>query len=86
MKIQTLIPIPDQELTVNIPFAYTIPAGRFTDDQNDPLTYLPSTSLPDGLTLDARTGTFSGTPETEQGLTTYDLHRIRWHRLNNGYD
>ena len=70
-KIQTQ-PIPDQELTVNIPFAYTIPAGRFTDDQNDPLTYLPSTSLPDGLTLDARTGTFSGTPVTEQALIPYD--------------
>ena len=70
-KIQTQ-PIPDQELTVNTPFTYTIPAGRFTDDQNDPLTYLPSTSLPDGLTLDARTGTFSGTPVTEQALIPYD--------------
>ena len=54
-------PIPAQELTVNIPFTYTIPAGAFTDEQNDPLTYSIS-GLPDGIKLDADTGTFSGTP------------------------
>ena len=62
--------IPDQVLTVNTSFTVTIPAGTFIDAENDPLTYSAS-GLPDGLTLDA-TGTFSGTPETEQVLTPYD--------------
>ena len=66
--------IPVQELTVNIPFTYTIPAGAFTDADNDPLTYFPSTTLPllpNWLKLDTYTGIFSGTPVTEQGLTIY---------------
>ena len=62
-------PIPDQVLTVNTSFTYTIPAGTFTDAENDPLRYSPVTTLPNGLTLDAYTGTFSGTPVTEQTST-----------------
>ena len=62
------IPIPAQVLTVNTSFTYTIPAGAFTDAENDPLRYSPVTTLPNGLTLDA-TGTFSGTPVTEQTST-----------------
>ena len=64
--------IPTQELTVNTPFIVTIPAGTFIDADNDPLEYFPFTELPDGITLDADTGTFSGTPVTEQTLTEYD--------------
>ena len=62
--------IPTQELTANTTFAYTIPTGAFTDAENDPLTYSAS-GLPRWLTLDTYTGIFSGTPVTEQGLTTY---------------
>ena len=61
-------------MTANTPFIVTIPAGAFTDDQNDPLTCTPSVRLPsDWLMLDADTGTFSGTPTpvTEQTLTSY---------------
>ena len=64
------IPIPAQELTANTTFAYTIPTGAFTDAEYDPLTYSAS-GLPRWLTLDTYTGTFSGTPVEEQGLTTY---------------
>ena len=64
--------IPNQELTVNGPFIVTIPAGTFIDAENDPLRYFPITELPDWLELDADTGTFSGTPVTEQSLREYD--------------
>ena len=64
------IPIPEQELTANTTFAYTIPTGAFTDADNDPLTYSAS-ELPGWLTLDADTGTFSGAPVREQALTQY---------------
>ena len=63
-------PIPAQELTVNIPFTYTIPAGAFTDPNNDPLTYSIS-ALPDGIKLDADTGTFSGTPTQPSDSSAY---------------
>ena len=62
--------IPVQELTANTSFTVTIPTGAFTDAENDPLTYSAS-GLPRWLTLDTYTGTFSGTPVKEQGLTTY---------------
>ena len=60
----------DQVLTANTSFTYTIPAGTFTDADNDPLTY--SLSEPgDWLSLNTYTGTFSGAPVREQALTQY---------------
>ncbi|MCT7950580.1 putative Ig domain-containing protein, partial [Ancylothrix sp. C2] len=60
-------PIADKnDVLAGTPFSYTIPAGTFTDPQNDTLTYTATladgTPLPAWLTFNANTGTFSGTP------------------------
>ncbi|MGB7712286.1 MAG: putative Ig domain-containing protein, partial [Microcoleus sp.] len=60
--------ITNQSATLNTAFTYTVPAGTFTDPENDPLTYTATkedgTALPTWLTVNATTGIFSGTPAT----------------------
>jgi Ca2+-binding RTX toxin-like protein len=66
--------IANQTATENQPFSFTIPANTFTDIDDDNLTYTLATEtvLPSGITFDAATGTFSGTPsDTASG--TYNL-------------
>ncbi len=66
--------IANQTATENQPFSFTIPANTFTDIDGDNLTYTLATEtvLPSGITFDAATGTFSGTPsDTASG--TYNL-------------
>jgi len=57
----------DQRTDADAPFAFTIPAGSFTDPNGDVLTYSAElrtgAHLPEWLTFDGRTGTFSGTPD-----------------------
>ncbi|NCS46225.1 MAG: hypothetical protein GPJ30_22905 [Microcystis aeruginosa BS11-05] len=63
--------IANQTATENQPFSFTIPANTFTDIDDDNLTYTLATEtvLPSGITFDAATGTFSGTPsDTASGI------------------
>ena len=60
-------PIPDQDLTVDIPFTYIIPGTTFEDaDPGDVLSYAATldddSPLPSWLTFTASTLTFSATP------------------------
>ena len=59
-------PLADQEVMIDVPFTYVVPADAFTDADGDPLTYTVTTSddggLPGWLTFDAATRTFTGTP------------------------
>ena len=61
-------PIPDQVTTVGQNYTYTIPAETFTDPDGDELalsaTLEDGSPLPDWLTFDPSTNTFSGTPAT----------------------
>ncbi|WP_228049846.1 DUF4347 domain-containing protein [Tychonema sp. LEGE 06208] len=56
----------DKSTTSGAVFSFTVPAGTFTDAENDPLTYTATqengTALPTWLAFDAATQTFSGTP------------------------
>ncbi len=54
--------IPDRTATVGTAFSYTVPAGTFSDSDNDSLTYRAS-GLPGWLSFDSATRTFSGTPQ-----------------------
>lgn len=59
------VPMADQQLTFNKPFSWQMQEGSFTDiDQGDTLTYTATladgSGLPDWLTFDADTQTFSG--------------------------
>jgi hypothetical protein len=55
-------PIADQSASEDTPFTYTVPANTFTDiDNGASLTYTTGT-LPNWLTFDASTRTFTGTP------------------------
>ena len=55
-------PIPDQAGVYGTAFSYAFPANTFTDiDAGDALTYTVGT-LPAGITFNATTRTFSGTP------------------------
>ena len=60
------IPLADQEVTVDVPFTYVIPAAAFTDADGDLLTYTAALSgggmLPAWLVFDPDTRTFTGTP------------------------
>ncbi len=55
------VPIPDQVGVTGTPFAFTIPAGTFSDGDGDVLV-LTATNLPGWLSFDAPSWTFSGTP------------------------
>ena len=59
-------PLADQEVTVDVPFTYVVPADAFTDADGDMLTYTAALSdggmLPSWLTFDPATRTFTGTP------------------------
>ncbi|MBA1244267.1 putative Ig domain-containing protein [Pseudomonas japonica] len=61
-------PLADQSATETSPFSYTIPAGAFTDADNDTLTFTATladgSALPAWLKFDAATRTFSGTPDS----------------------
>jgi len=65
-------PIADQFGNVDIAFAFSLPAGTFTDADGDTLTLTATladgSSLPAGLTFDPSTGTFSGEFATEQAF------------------
>ena len=66
--------IANQTATEGQPFSFTIPPNTFNDVDGDNLTYTLAiaTVLPSGITFDAATGTFSGTPsDTASG--TYNL-------------
>ena len=60
------IPLADQEVTVDVPFTYVVPADAFTDADGDLLTYTAALSgggmLPSWLVFDPDTRTFTGTP------------------------
>ena len=59
-------PLADQEVMIDVPFTYVVPADAFTDADGDPLTYTAATRdgglLPGWLTFDPITRTFTGTP------------------------
>jgi hypothetical protein len=65
------IPLADQDVQAGTPLSYTIPADAFTDPDGDTLVLtavlIGGDPLPDWLSFDAATGTFSGTPPA--GLT-----------------
>jgi serralysin len=60
------VPLVDQDADPGALFTFAIPAGSFTDPNNDALTYTAKlesgAALPAWLTFDAATRTFSGTP------------------------
>ena len=66
-------PLADQEVTVDVPFTYVVPADAFTDADGDPLTYTVTTSdggmLPSWLVFDPATRTFTGTPASSDSGT-----------------
>ena len=60
------IPLADQEVMIDVPFTYVVPADAFTDADGNPLTYTAALSgggmLPSWLVFDPATRTFTGTP------------------------
>lgn len=63
-------PIADQQATEAVSFSFTVPQGTFQDvDIDDILSYAAiledGSNLPDWLTFDANTQTFSGTPNND---------------------
>ncbi|MGZ5070796.1 MAG: VCBS domain-containing protein, partial [Methylobacter sp.] len=62
----------NQTATVGTAFSYTVPA--FSDvDTGDTITYSASGTLPAGITFDAATRTFSGTPTATQSAQTITI-------------
>ena len=63
---EVAIPLADQEVMVDVPFTYVVPADAFTDADGNRLTYAAALSdggmLPSWLTFDPATRTFTGTP------------------------
>ncbi len=59
-------PIPDQSSPEDAPWSYTLPAGTFSDADGQPLTLTATldtgAALPDWLSFNAATRTFSSTP------------------------
>jgi Ca2+-binding RTX toxin-like protein len=60
-------PLADQSATEDAVFQFQVPAGTFSDPEGDDLalgaTLADDSALPDRLSFDVQTGTFSGTPE-----------------------
>ncbi|HEY6166678.1 MAG TPA: MBG domain-containing protein, partial [Verrucomicrobiae bacterium] len=66
------IAIPDRTGTYGSPFSYTFPTNTFTDpDAGQTLSYV-ATNLPPGVTFNAATRTFNGTP-TAAGTFTVSI-------------
>ena len=63
------IPIPNQTVAANTSFTYTFPADTFRDDDVGQTLSYRATGLPNGVTFDANTRTFSGTPATSSNIT-----------------
>jgi len=67
--------LPSQVLLTNQPMSYTLPGNVFTDFDSNTIT---NTALPAGMTFNAVTRTFSGTPTTPGNypvtLTSTDKH------------
>lgn len=57
------MPLADQDATVGVAFAFTIPGDTFSDPDDDTLTFRAAT--PVWLVFDPATGAFSGTPGAE---------------------
>lgn len=59
--------IANQIATTGVPYTYTLPSGAFRDPDLEPLIYSLSMSdgsgVPPWLTINATTGTISGTPD-----------------------
>ncbi|MDA5193991.1 putative Ig domain-containing protein [Govanella unica] len=70
------VQIADQSINEKSAWSFTVPAGTFTDEDGDKLTYSATladgTALPSWLTFNATTNTFSGTPGQAQ-VGTLDL-------------
>ena len=62
--------IPTQTLSRNLGFGYAFPAGTFTDANSDALSYSAS-GMPAGISFDAASRTFSGTPTTVGACLLY---------------
>ena len=62
-------PIADQSVEEDSAWAFTVPAGAFTDPDGDVLTYAATladgSTLPDWVTIAETTGVFSGTPPAD---------------------
>ncbi len=60
------VPLPDQDTDEDAPFSFQIPSGTFVDPEGELLTYVATLStneaLPDWLSFNVATRTFSGTP------------------------
>ncbi|GAB3567222.1 hypothetical protein GCM10027578_17720 [Spirosoma luteolum] len=54
---------------VGVPFSYTLPANTFTDPDAQVNLIYTATNLPAGITFNASTRVFSGTPTTVQSKT-----------------
>lgn len=61
-------PIPNQT-AANTSFTYTFPSDTFRDDDVGQTLSYSATGLPNGVTFDANTRTFSGTPATGSDIT-----------------
>jgi uncharacterized delta-60 repeat protein len=59
--------LPDRTVTTGVPFIYTLPAGAFTDPDQEPLSYgvvaADGSGVPPWMRIDSTTGTLSGTPD-----------------------
>lgn len=69
--------IDDQQATEDTQFSFVVPLNTFSDvDPGDTLTY-SATGLPDWLTFDPATRTFSGTPDDQDTGGEPDLITVR---------
>ncbi|MEP1789153.1 putative Ig domain-containing protein, partial [Reichenbachiella sp.] len=73
-------PIPDQAAAGSTAFSYTVPANTFSDAESSTLTLTAGLSdgsdLPDWLSFDAVTGTFSGTTPLDPNFDTSILIQV----------
>ena len=81
---EALIPLDNQNAAEGQLFSYQLPTDAFVDVDNDVLTYSATladgSALPDWLTFDGATQTFSGTPPSgiwQVQVTARDVHRLK---------